>query len=135
MIQGASALHLYQAVGTHMFNSSYLYSYQKVDGGARNKVWVSSNVGASWITLAVDTALGMSQMSGLFVIPADRNIFFIVGADSTVGGGLPIVGMTKDFGATWTRIDNPGGGTLQAVMGLVSGDMLYSSIFVDYFLV
>lgn len=129
MLAGALAAHDVQTVDFNMFNSSYVYSFQLVDGGARDKFWVSSDGGVNWTTLDVGATLTISQMRGMFPIPVDRNIFFIVGE---TGAGLPIVAFSKDFGVNFTRIDNSTA-SLQVAMILQVSDLLISNIFVDYF--
>ena len=111
---------------TNMWNENYGVA---IDTG---NIWLTPNQGASW-TRKQSPSVGGRTLTPryLFCAPADTSLIFFTGSASA-GVALPC--FTRDFGANFTDISKYGeAGALDTVLGLVAGDMVNSTIFVDYY--
>lgn len=121
------------AIYIHLFDENKMVAHpHEVDS---NAIWVSTNGATSWTNRPLPAGVYCKSASPLiseiFQIPIDSQIF--VAAGNRAAGGVSAVYLTVDYGSNYTRIDNPGGGTLDSVMSLVAGDMAYCGIIVDYY--
>lgn len=115
----------YQQFYAHALNENYLYFLKETDAS----VWVSSNRASTWTNNAVSSA-GLSQIITLYPLLKDRVTLFVAGI--AAGGGFGRCFYSGNFGAAWTRFDNPGSGSLDSVLGISSGgDVLHMTIMAD----
>ena len=104
------------------FNEQILVAFNTIE------VFASQSGGASWFYY---NALPQYARS-VYLVPIDTQSFFIAGDSNS--SGYASVHYTLDMGATWTRIDNPLGGTLDSALSLSATTQMQSAIvLVDYY--
>jgi lysozyme len=111
---------------THPLNEDYGYA---VDG---TRIWLGSRLTSSPNWNPTTLVLGGRTLAAMFVAiaPADYRIVLVAGRVA-LGGGVGLVALSDNFGASWIDISHPASGSLDDVMGLVDGDMANVQVVLD----